>query len=213
MALAFLGVIVPDRFGETQVDEISAVLAFLGLLYLGMAFVARRAWLGYLAVALLLASWTMQMIDLEIPHVQAYAIPAGLYLMGIAFFERRRSSTRLSVLIEGAAVLLLVGSSFWQSVAEDPGWPYAILLAAESLLLILWGAANRTRLALAAGIAAFTLNLAYQAAGLLANLQGQLIGLIVGLLIVALIAGIEWRRQQLIQLGREWRGRLEQWTW
>jgi len=213
VAMAFLGLIVPDRFGASQVHETTTVLGILGLLYLGMAFVARRAWFGYLAVALLLASWTIQLIDLEIPFAQAYAIPAGLYLLGIAFFERRRSPGRLPTFIEGAAVLILVVSSFWQSVAEDPAWPYAILLGAEGLLLVLWGAANHARLPFMAGIAAFAIDVLYQTTGLLSNLQGQLIGLIVGLLIVVLIAGIEWRRRQLIQLGREWKGRLSQWSW
>jgi hypothetical protein len=222
-ALAFvvvmlvLGLVAPDRFASSLQDA-SVVLAVLGLLYSGMAFIGRRAWSGYLAVALLLASWTIQAIDLDIPNAQAYAIPAGLYLLGIAYFERRRGflpavASGLPGLIEGAAVLLLVVSSFWQSVTDEPSWAYALLLAVESILLVLWGAVNRTRLPSLGGIVAFVLNVLYQTAGLLSTRSGAVIGLTIGLLLVAVIAVIEWRREQLIRLARDWSGQAGQWRW
>ncbi|MBI2965821.1 MAG: hypothetical protein HYY34_06445, partial [Chloroflexi bacterium] len=89
VAMLCLGLVVPDRLGSSMRDA-SAVMAILGLLYLGMAFLARRVWFGYVAVALLLGSWVVQAIDLEIPNAQAYAIPAGLYLLALSYFERRR---------------------------------------------------------------------------------------------------------------------------
>ena len=97
--------------------------------------------------------------------MQAYAIPVGLYLLGIAFFERRRSRGTLPVFIEIAAVLLLVGSSFLQSVIDEPGWAYALLLGVESILLVLWGVVNRTKVSFIGGIVAFVVNVLYQTPG------------------------------------------------
>ena len=116
VVIYFRNIFAPGTFEGDALQDTTAVMAILGLLYLGMAFVGRRVWFGYLAVALLLASWTLQLVDREIPFAQAYAIPAGLYLLGIASFERRRSPGSLPALIEGSAVLLLLVSSFWQSV-------------------------------------------------------------------------------------------------
>ena len=209
----FLNIFAPGTFEGDALQDATAVMAILGLLYLGMAFVAHRVWFGYLAVALLLASWTLQLVDREIPFAQAYAIPAGLYLLGIAFFERRRSASSLPVFIEGSAVLLLLVSSFWQSVVDDPAWAYAVLLAAEAVLLVLWGAANQAKLPFMGGIVAFIVNILYQTTGLLSTLPGAAIGLIVGLLIVTAIAGIELKRAQLITLGRVWTSRLSLWRW
>ncbi|MSQ22919.1 MAG: hypothetical protein EXR53_06450 [Dehalococcoidia bacterium] len=61
----------------------------------------------------------------------------------------------LPVLIEGSAVLLLLASAFWQSVVDDPSWAYALLLAVESVLMVLWGVANQSRLPFISGVAAF----------------------------------------------------------
>ena len=211
-ALLILGPVVSDGF-DAQLQDATAVLAILGLLYLGMAFIARREWFGYLAVALLLTSWTIQLVDLDISYVQAYAIPAGLYLLGIAYFERRRSPGNLPAFIDTGAVLLLVVSSFWQSVVDAPAWAYAILLGVESFLLVAWGAVNNTKVVFAGGIVAFAVNVLYQTSGLLSTLSGAAIGLTIGLLLVALIASIEWKRERLILLGREWTVRLNQWSW
>ena len=60
---------------------------------------------------------------------------------------------------------------------------------------------------------AFVVNVLYQTSGPLSTLPGAVIGLTIGLLLVALIAGIEWKREQLIVLGREWIGRLNRWSW
>ena len=79
--------------------------------------------------------------------------------------------------------------------------------------MVLWGAANNTRLPFIGGIVAFVVDVLWQTGGLLSTLSGAWIGLIVGFVIVTTIAGIEWRREQLIRLGRDWAGRLRQWSW
>ncbi|MCH8870575.1 MAG: hypothetical protein IIC85_12755, partial [Chloroflexi bacterium] len=213
VAVFFFGLYTPDRFGAAQVDDATAVVSILGLLYLGIAFVGRRPLFGYLAVGLLLISWLIQLGDREIPFAQAYAIPAGLYLLGIAFFERRRSPGRLAAFIDMAAVLVLVVSAFWQSVTDDTAWAYALLTGVDAVLLVFWGALNRTKVPFFGGIAAFILNVLYQSTALLSTLPGAVTGLVIGIVLVALIVVIEWRRQQLVALGKKWSGRLDDWAW
>jgi hypothetical protein len=191
----------------------TAVLAFLGLLYLGMALVERRPLFAYLALGLLLASWSTQLLVFGVSHFQAYAIPTGLYLLTIAFFERRRSAGNLPALIEGSAVALLLLSAFWQSVVDQPSWAYALLLALESILLVLWGAGNRSRLPFLGGITAFVVDVLWQTGGLLSGLPNAAIALIVGILIVSGVAIIEWKRAQIIGAGKEWTRRLSRWQW
>ncbi|MBI2171422.1 MAG: hypothetical protein HYU30_05310 [Chloroflexi bacterium] len=191
----------------------TAVLAFLGLLYLGMAIVERRPLFAYLALGLLLASWSTQLLVFRVSHFQAYAIPTGLYLLTIAFFERRRSPGNLPALIEGSAVALLLLSAFWQSVVDQPSWAYALLLAAESILLVLWGAGSRSRLPFLGGITAFVVDVLWQTGGLLSGLPNAAIALIVGILIVSAVAMIEWKRAQIIDAGKEWTRRLSRWQW
>ena len=84
------GLFSPDTFGETEWSITAITLSIVGLAYTGMSFLDRSYTLGYLGVGLLLLGWILQGADWELGQAQAYAIPAGLYLLGIAYAERRR---------------------------------------------------------------------------------------------------------------------------
>ncbi|MBI4310753.1 MAG: hypothetical protein HY681_03135, partial [Chloroflexi bacterium] len=196
-----------------SLQSATAALGFLGLLYLGIAFVERRPVFVYLSLGLLLASWTLQMLVFRVSHYQAYAIPAGLYLLTVAFFERRRASSSLATAIEGSGVALLLGSSFWQSAVQDASLAYGLLLAVESILLVLWASANKTRLPFVAGIAAFVVEVFWQTGEWLLGFGPAVIALVAGILIVTSVALVEWKRQQLVALGRQWSSRMTAWRW
>ena len=120
-----------------------AVLALVGLLYLAAALVRGWYWRGYGAVALLLCGWGLEwFLVWDLREVQWYAVPAGLYLLSVGYLEWRQGRKTLARWIDRAALLLLLGSSFYQSLAEPRGWPYALLMGAESLLLVWWGSAR-----------------------------------------------------------------------
>ena len=214
VVLGFLGISNPGTFGTDQVIDIALVIAVLGLLYVGMSFVSRRPLFGYIAVSLLLSSWALILIDQSIELVQVYAIPAGLYLFAIAFFERRRGARKSLVLaLESAAMSILVVSSLAQSILETTGWPYALLLAIESIFLVYWGTANRSRTILFGGVIAFVVNALWQTGGVMGQLSGAVVGLTLGLTLVILVAGLEWRREKLIAAGRVWNRELRAWDW
>ena len=73
---------------------VTSVLALLGLLYLAAAFTHRWLRLGYMAMGMLLVSWVVHIFFVQQwDNLQWYAIPAGLYLLGIGYLEWQRQSS------------------------------------------------------------------------------------------------------------------------
>jgi hypothetical protein len=160
-----LGLVTPADL--PQVQMVVSVLAILGLLYLGASIVDRRRWLGYVAMAMLLGAWSLEwLLVWGMREVQWYAVPAGLYLLGIGYLEWTRGSRAWARWIDYAGLLLLLGSSFWQSQSKEPGWSYALVMGAESLLVLWWGSARRLRRFLYMAVA-----------GVLIDVVGQMVAL------------------------------------
>jgi hypothetical protein len=188
------------------------VFGLLGLLYLAAAFHHRYIRLGYAAMAMLLTAWMLYAFYIQewasSARVQWYAIPAGLYLLGVAWLEWRRGNKVMARWIDYAAMLLMLGSLFWQTLLF--GWLYFLMLLVEGLAAIWWGSARRLRRFLYAGIVGVTLGAVGQLVQLLNALspinQWLLFGL-VGLLLVAIAAIVEQKREEL----KEWQDLLEEW--
>ncbi len=136
------------------VQMVVGVLALLGLLYIAAAYMHRRLRIGYIAVAMLLAAWMLHAFYVQLwdgaSNVQWYALPAGLYLLGISFLEWQRGNKDFARWIDYAAVVLMMGSLFWQTLLF--GWVYAVTLYAEGFAAIWWGSARRLRRFLYAGM-------------------------------------------------------------
>lgn len=136
------------------VQMVVGVLALLGLLYVAAAYMHRRLRIGYIAVAMLLAAWMLHAFYVQLwdgaANVQWYALPAGLYLLGISFLEWQRGNKDFARWIDYAAVVLMMGSLFWQTLLF--GWVYAVTLYAEGFAAIWWGSARRLRRFLYAGM-------------------------------------------------------------
>ena len=94
-------------------------------------------------MALLEAAWAMLLIMNDVSQPQWYAIPAGLYFIGVAYLEWHRNRKRYAIGLEilGLGVLLL--TSFTQSLNGANGFPYFVLLMIEALLIIAWGVEPR----------------------------------------------------------------------
>lgn len=186
-------------------------LAIVGLLYLLFAIADRRDWLGYVAVGMLETAWGLFLLrGLQVREIQWYAIPAALYLLGIGAVEHRRRRRRLAQTVDIAGLLLLFGSSLWQSVQPD-GFRYAVLLAAEGLLVIWLGAVQRVRRQFFAGLAALIVNVAIQAINPLRALDKTVLFLSLGILLVGIAVLAERRREEIIRTTRQWWTRLEAW--
>jgi hypothetical protein len=171
-----------------------SVLALLGLLYVAAAVVYRRLRLGYVAVGMLLASWMLYAFYVQAwdsaARVQWYAVPAGLYLLGISALEWQRGHKALARWLDYAAVLLMMGSLFWQTLLY--GWSYALMLGAEGLATLWWGSARRLRRFLYGGMAGVILaTLGQLIHSLQSVLQWILVSVVVGLALFLLGALVE----------------------
>jgi hypothetical protein len=100
----------------THTSATAAALAFGGALCSTIAYRERHYYLGYAGMAMLELAWALALITREIQQPQLYAIPAGLYFIGLGILERRRERRPFTIYIEcfGLAVLLL--TSFIQSL-------------------------------------------------------------------------------------------------
>jgi len=189
-----------------------AVLALAGLLYLAAALARRWYWRGYGAVALLLCAWSLEWLLVRgLREVQWYAIPAGLYLLGVGYLESRQGRKGLARWIDHAALLLLLGSSFYQSLAEAYGWPYALLMGAESLFLLWWGSARRQRRFLYFGLVGVVTDVGGQLIEPLLSVNRWIVFGGVGLVVIAVAILVERSLETVKRVSREWREQLEQW--
>ncbi|MBI5033513.1 MAG: hypothetical protein HZB51_23575 [Chloroflexi bacterium] len=177
------------------VQMLVGVFALLGLLYLAAAFSYRMMRSGYFAIAMLLAAWMLHAFYVQrwdgATNVQWYALPAGLYLLGVSFLEWQRGNHNLARWIDYAAVVLMMGSLFWQTLLY--GWSYALLLGAEGFAAFWWGSARRLRRFLYAGMMGVVLATLAQLINALQSINQWLVFGIIGLIVVIAAILIERR--------------------
>jgi len=185
------------------------VLGLLGLLYVTVAFHSRRLRLGYLAVGMLLMAWTIFAFYIGqwdgSTKVQLYAVPAGLYLLGVGYLEARRGNKRLARWLDYAAVLLMMGSLFWQTLLF--GWSYALMLGGEGFAAFFWGSARRLRRFLYAGMMGVILATTAQLINSLRSINQWIVFGLIGLLVVLAAIAVERKLEDI----KAWRQILETW--
>jgi hypothetical protein len=205
-------VLFADYAGRVQV--LMWVLALGGLLYLATAAVRRRYVLGYGAIALLLASWALWWrFFLDMAGIQWYAVPAGLYLLGVGWMEWRQGHKTLAGWIDRVGMLVWLGTAWWQSLpgVMDNSWPYALLMGVESLLLVWWGSARRQKQFLYVGAVALVLNVVTQSIEPLLSVNRWIVFGIAGVLLVSLAVLVERRLEKLREFSADLQVRLEGW--
>ncbi len=192
-----------------------AVLGLAGLVYLAAALVERWEWLGYGAVASLLAAYGLwALLFLGQREAQFYAAPAGVYLLGVGYVEWRAGRRTLARWVDWTALTVLFGSAFLQSLLPDR-WPYTLLMVGEGLAVLVWGSARRLRRFLYAGVAGVVLAVVGQMLSqTLRSVSGLGTALVLGavglaILLIALL--VEWRLEAVKRLSKELRERLEGW--
>jgi hypothetical protein len=175
------------------------VLSLLGLLYVAAATAHRWLRLGYAALAMLLAGWMLHAFYIQqwdrLARIQWYAIPAGLYLLGIGGLEWQRNHKTLGRWLDYAAMLLMLGSLFWQTMLF--GWEYALLLGVEGLLAFWWGSARRLRRFFYAGIVAVILATLGQLINSLRSVNQWIVFGIIGLLLVTVAIFVERKLEDI----------------
>ncbi len=187
-----------------------SVLSWIGLLYVAASAAHRRLGLGYLAVGMLLAGWMLHAFYVQewdgLARVQWYAAPAGLYLLGVAYLEWRIGHRAWARWLDYAAMLLMFGSLFWQTMLF--GWQYALMLGTEGLALFWWGSARRLRRFFYAGMVGVVLATVGQLINSLQKINQWIVFGVIGILLVVVAAIVERRleaiRASLQQVLEDW---------
>jgi hypothetical protein len=199
--------------GDGQlVQMVVGVFSLLGLFFLASAVVDRLPRLGYVAMAMLLGAWSLELaLVWGQREVQYYAIPAGVYLLMVGYLEWHRGSRALARWVDYSALVLLLGTSFWQSLGPV-GWSYALLMGFEGLAITWWGSTRRLRRFLYAGVVGVTVDVAGQLIQpLLTATNRWIVFGIVGIFLVSLAILVERRLENVLALTKDVRRRLEDW--
>jgi len=185
------------------------VLGLVGLLYLAESLVRQKIRLGYVAVGMLLASWLGYAFYIQqwdgSARVQWYAIPVGLYLLGVAWLEWAQGNRNLARWIDYAATLLMLGSLFWQTLLF--GWAYFLLLMIEGFASVFYGSARRLRRFLYSGMVGVILAVVSQLLNSLRSINQWLAFGLIGLLLIVGAIIVERKLDELKSL----QGILETW--
>ena len=211
--LSALGLVVTLPLIFMESIPAALALGFAGALYLTLSLRQRTYLLGYLGMGLLLAGWSLLLFKQNVNEPQFYALPAGLYFAGMGFFERLRKPGGFALIIESLGLAFLLVTSFIQSVNGQNGFPYFLLLIAEGLLVVWWGAARHLRVPFVIGLVASVLNVLAQVVVLVRvyDVNRWIIIFGVGILIVGLGLFMERRREMLLTRSQEFRDMLERW--
>jgi hypothetical protein len=185
------------------------VLSLIGLLYVAASAVYKRIRLGYVAVGMLLAGWFLYAFYINawdnLRQLQWYATPAGLYLLGVGFVEWQRGNKNLARWLDYMAVLLMLGSLFWQTLVF--GWWSALLLGSEGFAAFWWGSARRLRRFFYAGMAGVVLAGLGQLLNALQEVNQWITFGLIGLVMVLLAIIVERRLEAI----KAWQQVLESW--
>jgi hypothetical protein len=211
--LTALGVVINLPLATRHMTATAAALGFAGALYITLAYRGRRHVLGYLGMALLEIAWAILLFMNDISQPQFYAIPAGLYFMGMGYLELKRNRKRYGVAVDILGLSVLMVTSFAQSLNGAQGFPYFVLLLFEGLLVVWWGALQKRKIPFFAGIAASALNILAQVIVLISvyDINRWLVAFGVGLFIMGIAIYIERGRERLRTYSREWSDSLEKW--
>jgi hypothetical protein len=179
-----------------------------------MAYRGRSRELGYFAVGLMEIAWVVLLISQAISQPQLYAIPAGLYLVGIGAMERRRERYRIANILEGCGLAIILLTSLIQSLNPQSGFPYFVLLVVESLLALAWGAWRRVKVPFFMGLGTSALNVVAQLAmvATVNDIWRWVIILGTGMLVIGLAILYERQRERLALQIHEWQVELESWS-
>ncbi len=194
----------------------AASLAFAGALYITIAYGKRQYVLGYLGMALLEIAWALVLYASDINQPQLYAIPGGLYFMGIAYLEMQQNRKGYAVAIEMLGLGILLVTSFAQSLNGEAGLVYFVLLLVESFLVVWWGVLQKRKIPFFTGIGATVINIAAQVIVVIAvhdihRVNRWVIAFGVGLLITGIAVFAELKREQLRARSRQLSEMLEAW--
>jgi hypothetical protein len=182
----------------------------------GHAYERRQRRLVYLGVGLLEGGLLLELLVYEVGQMQAFALPVGLYLLGVAYLEWRRGTLRLvKRLLEVGGLIVLLGISLIQAVGflgnGYERYAYDTFLLLESALLLGLGAVLRWRYTFFLAALALIADLGILLVDPLKALNTWYLVALIGLTLIGGVIWIERQRQKIPTWIEGLRARLEQW--
>lgn len=202
--------------GDAALGSLAATAAVTGLSLVAHGFNQRRRILGYLGIALLEEGYMHQLTLTDVGQPQAFVLPAGLYLLAIAYLEwRRGSGSGIKPKLEASALSLLLGTSLLQAVGflgdGLDRYVYDTFLLLESVALLGLGSVLRWKRTFFAGGFCLVVDVCILLADPLRAVNTWYLVAMLGLAMIGTVVFIEQRRQQIPVWADEWRQRLETW--
>jgi hypothetical protein len=217
--LAFLTALVVEAGNQTRVDmqSLSLTLAVTGAAVIAYGYFRRARLLSYGGIAVLLLSYMLQLTLYDVTQPQAFVLPAGIYLLAVAYLEARRGlNAHLRATLESCGVIVLLVTSLLQAggYATDGAdrLVYEVFLLFESLAVVGLGATMHWKRSLFGGSAAMIADIGLLLADPLRAMNTWYLMAIVGLTIITLVVFLEQRRNEITHWVDDWRTRLESWT-
>ena len=143
-------------------QALSMTVAIVGLTVIATAYGMCWLLLSYLGIALLVGAYMLQLLRFEVGQPLLFTIPAGVYLLGVSFFERRRGQLLAVPALQWGGLLLVLGvrlllATGLAGTEFGPGWNRRVLFglslgAISGAVLVQW------RRPFLAGIVAFLAN-------------------------------------------------------
>jgi hypothetical protein len=216
VALAMAMGLAAELMNQEALGALAATTAVAGFTSIGHGFQRRERLLGYLGVALLEVGYMLQLALFDVGQPQAFTLPAGLYLLAIAYLEwRRGSGARIKALLEVAGLMLVLGTALAQAAGLlDAGagrYVYDVVLLFESLALFALGAVLRWRKIFFASILALVADVFIVLADPIRAMNTWYLLALVGFTMLGVVVFIEQRRQRIPVWVNDWRLRLEAW--
>jgi len=205
----------PDR-ASAQILLITLALAGLQIVTVG--YQRRERGLIYGGVAAILGVYLGQLVLATVTQPQFFVAPAGLYLLGLAFAERRvapRKAQTTAKLLEITGLLLILGTSLLQAAgyatAGLPAPVYDLVVLAEGLILLWLGDMLRWKDTSTAGALALIADALLIFAHPLRAVNTWYAVALAGLAIIFFVIVVEKKRQSFAKLFGQWRRMRETW--
>jgi hypothetical protein len=217
VAVAF-GVAVQLAEGAREaLDPLSLTVSMFGVVLITYAYVQYTRMAVYAGVGALILAYVIRLVILEVTEPQAFALPAGIYLLAIAFNEWRRGTRQdIRHVLEITGVAMILGTTALQSIGipgiEGDRYEYALILLIQSLAIFGLAAIVHWRNAFFGGIAGTIVSIVVFLEEPVRSMNTWYLVLVSGIIMLIIVGFIERRRNEIPLWIDDWRSRLESWS-
>jgi hypothetical protein len=202
---------------RSSLQALALTIAVTGLSVVAHGFSRGERMLIYAGIALLDVGSILELVVFKVGQPQAFVLPAGIYLLVVAYLEWRRGSpAKVKNVLETAALIVLLGTTLLQGVgllgAGGERYTYDAILLFESLAVIGLGMALHWKRPFFGGSAVMVADVLIMLANPVRSMNTWYLVALIGFLMIGLVLFIEQRRRDIPLWVEQWRHQLEAWA-